>query len=85
MKQLLVSVGLILSIGLHAQVTIDPPFPNINSSITVYFDATKGNQGLKDCNCTVYAHAGLITDKSSSGSDWKYVIGNWGQTIPGLK
>ena len=78
MKQLLVSVGLILSIGLHAQVTIDPPFPNINSSITVYFDATKGNQGLKDCNCTVYAHAGLITDKSSSGSDWKYVIGNWG-------
>jgi hypothetical protein len=39
MKQLLVSVGLILSIGLHAQVTIDPPFPNINSSITVYFDA----------------------------------------------
>ncbi len=78
MRLLLVMVGTILTLGLHAQVTIDPPFPDINSTITVYYDATQGSGGLKDCNCTVYAHTGLITDKSSSGSDWKYVVGNWG-------
>lgn len=69
----------------YSQVTIEPAFPNINSLITVYYDATQGNGGLKDCNCDVYMHTGLITDKSSSGSDWKYVQGNWGTNDPKVK
>jgi uncharacterized protein Usg len=69
----------------YSQVTIEPAFPNINSLITVYYDATQGNGGLKDCNCDVFMHTGLITDKSSSGSDWKYVQGNWGTNDPKVK
>ncbi len=68
-----------------SQVTIDPYFPGIDDQITVYFDATKGNGALAGCNCTVYAHAGLITSKSSSGSDWKYVQGQWGTDDPKVK
>lgn len=71
--------SLFLTITVKAQVTIDPYFPGIDDQITVYFDATKGNGALANCNCTVYAHAGLITSKSSSGTDWKYVQGNWGK------
>jgi len=85
MKCCIIPLLLIFSCTLFSQVSIDPVFPNVNSVITVYFDATQGNEGLKDCNCTVYAHAGLITDKSTSGSDWKYVQGNWGTDDPKVK
>lgn len=68
----------LISHSAFAQVTVDPAFPTINSTITVYYDATQGNAALKDCNCTVYAHTGVITDKSTGPSDWKYVQGTWG-------
>ena len=65
--------------SLMAQVvTTDPIFPIDDQQVTVTFDAAEGNKELKDCNCVVYAHTGLITDKSTSGSDWKYVQGVWG-------
>lgn len=75
---LIFTLLLLFASKLGAQVTIEPVFPDINDEITVYFDATKGNQGLKDCNCEVYAHTGLITDKSIGPTDWKFVQGNWG-------
>ena len=55
-----------------------PPFPTKHDDVTVYYDATKGNATLAGFTGDVYAHTGVITDQSSSGSDWKHVIGNWG-------
>mgnify|MGYP003434176733 FL=1 len=69
----------------HAQISVDPAFPTPTSNITVYFDATQGNAALANCNCILYAHAGVITDKSTGPSDWKYVQGNWGTDDPKVK
>jgi len=42
-------------------------------SIELIYDATLGTAGLKDYAGTdVYAHTGVITTASSSGSDWKH-------------
>ena len=63
---------------LNAQViTADPEFPNANSAVTIYFDASLGNMTLKDFTGDVYAHTGLITDSSTSSSNWRYVIAEW--------
>lgn len=58
-------------------ITADPEFPNATSSVIVYFDATQGNQALKDFTGDVYAHTGLITSLSVGTSDWKHVIAAW--------
>lgn len=54
-------------------ITFEPSFPNQDEPVTITFDATKGNMGLKDAVTDVYVHTGVITDKSTSPSDWKYV------------
>ena len=60
-----------------AQVTTNPALPNDNKAVTITFDATQGTAGLKDFTGDVYAHTGVITDKSTSVSDWKYAIASW--------
>lgn len=82
---LFILIVLVGCMRLVAQVTIDPFFPELDDDITVYFDASQGSGGLNDCNCTVYMHTGLITDQSTSGSDWKYVQGNWGTDDPKVR
>lgn len=63
---------------LNAQVmTSDPAIPTDENQVTLTFYADRGDQGLKDYTGDVYAHTGLITDKSTSGSDWKYAP-TWG-------
>jgi len=59
-------------------INTDPVFPTQNDEITLYFHADKGNKGLKDFIGDVYAHTGVITNLSTSNSDWKHVIGSWG-------
>lgn len=67
-----------ISTSIIAQiVSIDPVFPKRDEVVTITYDATKGNGGLVG-ESQVYMHAGLITNNSTSGSDWKYVVGNWG-------
>ncbi len=56
----------------------EPLFPRPGQPVTIYFDARFGNGGLKDCNCTVYLHTGVITNFSTQSSDWKYVLTQWG-------
>lgn len=63
-------------------VTTDPPYPLVDQPVTVMFDATQGNGGLAGYTGDVYAHTGVITELSSSGSDWKYVKADWGINIP---
>ena len=70
----------------NAQViTTDPKFPTENSSVTVYFHADQGNQGLMDYDGDIYAHTGLITNLSESSSDWKYVIADWNENTDKAK
>jgi len=54
-------------------ITFAPAFPSENEPLTITFDAAKGNQGLNNFSGEVYLYSGVITDKSSSASDWKYV------------
>lgn len=69
---------LIISISWAQVVSPNPPFPSSQDRIILTFDATLGNRGLEGFQGTVYAHTGLITDQSKTGSDWKYVQGKWG-------
>jgi len=64
---------------IKAQVVyITPAFATADDSVSLYFDASKGNAGLVgETKCI--AHLGLITNLSKNGSDWKYVQGAWGQ------
>jgi glycosidase len=71
---------------LQAQIiTTEPVFPVENQSVVIYYDATLGNQGLMGYTGDVYAHTGVITNLSSSPSDWRYVKTNWGENTPETK
>lgn len=78
MKRLfsLLIAGLVFT-NLLAQVTTDPEFPVAGEAVKIIFDATQGTAGLQDYTGDIYAHTGVITDQSTSGSDWKYVIADW--------
>ena len=57
----------------------DPNFATETDSITVYFDASQGDQGLMDYTDDVWAHTGVITSNSTHSTDWRYVKTNWGE------
>ncbi|MCK5857071.1 MAG: T9SS type A sorting domain-containing protein [Bacteroidales bacterium] len=80
-------VGLIfLSYFSSAQVIVtDPAFPTADDSVKITFDSQSGSAGLANYSGDVYAHVGVITDLSTSPSDWKYVKTNWGQNTPETK
>ncbi len=73
------------AISIKAQVSTNPSPPFDDQSVTITFDASEGNQGLMDYTGDVYAHTGVITDQSSSTSDWKYVKSDWGVNIDACK
>ncbi len=54
-------------------ITWAPGFPAEDTGVTITFDASKGNGGLLGYSGDVYLYAGVITDRSTSPSDWKYV------------
>lgn len=69
---------------LNAQVvSVNPPFPNQNDTVTITFDATQGNGALTGIS-PVYAHTGVITQAGGPGS-WQHVQGNWGTADPSVK
>jgi 1,4-alpha-glucan branching enzyme len=72
--------------SLQAQLIVtDPPLPVASGPVTVIFDATEGSGGLAGYSGDVYAHTGVITEFSTGGSDWKYVMTDWGQNTPETK
>ena len=71
--------------GVSQIVTSSPALPNDLQSVTITYDATKGTAGLKDYSGDVYAHIGVITDKSTSSTDWKYVVAGWGVNVDKAK
>jgi len=67
----------------HAQTIVTiPVYPTDLDSTTVIYDATKGNAALMNVSPPVYAHTGVITNLSTSGSDWRYVIADWSVNLP---
>lgn len=73
-------IGLVLFCtgSLSAQViSVTPVFPKEQDTVIVTYDAALGNAALLG-STQVYAHTGVITNLSSSNSDWKHVVGNWG-------
>lgn len=80
-------VGLFLAcfLPIAAQVvSVRPIFPTVDDTVTVIFDANEGNGALAG-TAQVYAHTGLITDKSTSPTDWKFVQGQWGTADPKVR
>src|ERR1051325_8812353 len=82
---LFVSFSCILSFLRAQLLDWTPAFPAENdasTSIVITADATKGNQGLLGYTPTtdVYVHIGVITNLSTTTSDWKYVKFTWGTT-----
>jgi 1,4-alpha-glucan branching enzyme len=85
-RMLLMGIGILLSMASRAQLlTWTPDFPvenNSSQSLVITVDATKGNKGLFNYTPTgdVYVHVGVITNLSSSPTDWRHVIFAWGTT-----
>ncbi len=63
-------------------ISLTPSYPVDSDSCTVIFDAAQGNAGLKDVTTAIYAHTGVITNLSTSPSDWKYVVAGWSVNTP---
>ncbi len=57
-------------------VTLEPASANGEQEIKIIFDATQGDGNLTGAD-KVYMHSGVVTT-SATGTDWEYVIGNWG-------
>lgn len=68
-----------------AQITVEPVFPTPTDAVTVTFNAAEGNAGLASETGDVYAHTGVITNLSTSTSDWKYVKAGWTTNVPECK
>lgn len=67
-----------ISVQAQQIVSSSPIFPTRNSTVTITYDATQGNGALVGIN-PVYAHTGLITDRSGAApATWFYTQGNWG-------
>ena len=94
MKKTLLLLSLLawLVLPSYAQLlTGTPLFPRDNDNVSIIVDATKGNGALNNYSnpSDVYVHTGVITNLSTSASDWRYVkFGSqnpWGQLVPGLQ
>ncbi|MCL6296388.1 alpha-amylase family glycosyl hydrolase [Jejuia spongiicola] len=75
-KILLFLFLLVVSLSYSQSVTTIPVIPTASDAITITFDAT-GSE-LDGYTGDVYAHTGVITTSSTSNTDWKHVIGSWG-------
>ncbi len=83
MKKLLLfsALAALTGLGMKAQVVTTQPaiIQQATKDITVIFHADEGNKGIANLKppVKVYAHTGVITNKSTSDSDWKHAP-TWG-------
>lgn len=86
--RLLFVLALLLSNTLFAQLLVTAPaFPKDTTSISITADCAKGNQGLFNyANPNdVYVHVGVITNLSTTPTDWKYTKFVWATTDAAAK
>ncbi|NIT60833.1 MAG: hypothetical protein GWN00_32890, partial [Aliifodinibius sp.] len=62
-------------------ITTNPEFPVSGESVTITFDATKGNTQLEGYTGDVYAYTGVNTDVA----DWRHIIADWGENTDKAK
>jgi 1,4-alpha-glucan branching enzyme len=53
-------------------------YENQPGNITITANGAKGNAGLNGYTGNVYVHTGVITNFSTSPTDWKHVVTTWG-------
>ncbi len=58
-------------------IDVRPIFPHQTDTVTITYDATEGNSALTGV-VPVYAHTGVISNVSTTPTDWQHVQGNWG-------
>ena len=82
MKRILLLLGVFLfaTICRSQLLSWAPGFPKDNDNVTITVDATKGNQGLLNFAGNVYVHLGVITNLSTSPTNWRYSKFTWGST-----
>ncbi|MCK5774793.1 MAG: Por secretion system protein, partial [Bacteroidales bacterium] len=88
MKKILLQtiILFVFSWPIFAQVvTTNPTFPIENQAVILTFHADRGNGELADFSGDIWAHTGVITNNSSSGSDWKHVIAGWSENTDKAK
>lgn len=80
MRKVLLLLLALWSAAAGAQIISSiPVFPTENDTMTIIYDASEGNSALINLGPPeVYAHTGVITDKSPSANSWRYVQGTWG-------
>ncbi|GAB3638566.1 hypothetical protein GCM10027422_41560 [Hymenobacter arcticus] len=66
--------GLAPAAWAQSPVTVSPAYFTDNTPITLTFDATLGNAGLATYTGDVYIYTGVITNLSTTPSDWKHVV-----------
>ena len=84
-RNLVIFLSLLFGVifNVRAQVVTSTPwFPVVSDSVIVYFDASKGNGALANYSGDIYAHTGVITNLSTSSTNWKYVIADWSANLP---
>ncbi|NVK04432.1 MAG: 1,4-alpha-glucan-branching protein [Flavobacteriia bacterium] len=77
LKRFVLVCAILGGLSASSQVTLAPTFVTQNDTVTVTFDATAGNAALVGAT-QVFAHTGVITNLSSSSTDWRHVQGTWG-------
>ena len=89
MKRSIILAAIWIYIGYstgHSQIiTTTPAIPIDNQAVILVYDATQGDKGLMGYTGDVYAHMGVLTDLSTSLTDWRYVKAEWAQNIPECK
>ncbi|MGL5318973.1 MAG: alpha-amylase family glycosyl hydrolase, partial [Bacteroidales bacterium] len=64
-------------------ISSNPAFVTNSGSAEIIFNAEQGNEGMLNAT-SCYAHTGVITNKSTGNSDWKYAP-TWGDNSPKYK
>ena len=91
MRKITLFVSLLLVLSGKAQLLSWTPtfITDTSSNVSIICDASQGNQGLYNYKSLtdVYVHIGLITSKSTSASNWRYVptASVWGTTNPQIQ
>ena len=78
-------LGLLSTASFGQVIVSDPVFPRENEAVTIIFNAAEGSGGLAGYTGDIWAHTGVITDKSTSPSDWKYVVAGWNVNLDKAK
>ena len=71
---LLLLAGLAPAAWAQSPVTVSPAYFTDTTPITLTFDATLGSGGLANYAGDVYIYTGVITNLSTTPSDWKHVV-----------